>query len=297
MYSNNVVIGLLALALLPRPAQAATVGFPEAQAARAYPQGTMDAIAQTNWYFAHASVGGNMMDGVARLHAARPTYYQLVGDDSQSGTPPVNSLPGRIYGNYRGNPSWQEKVSWFVGYVANGWRAPKVTFVANKFCWIDQEANLQTYLNSMSTLETANPASHFVYMTMPLTVNSDYQNYQRNVFNDGLRSWAAANNRLLFDVAAIESHAPDGTAQSYTWSGRTCQRLYAGYASDEGHLNGLGAETVALGFYAIAASQLPVSGTSDVPLLPPAGLAGLAALLVGVAAFHLRARGSARVAA
>lgn len=285
MPTLHFVLVLFVMAALPMVAKAEIIGHNEAKAARTYSQATMDAIAQSNWYFAHASVGGNMMDGLAQLHASNPSFFRLTGDDSMSGTPPASTQSGIIYGNYRGNPSWQEKVTWFASHIASGWNAPKVRLVANKFCWIDQDADLQTYLNSMVSLEAANPGTTFVYMTMPLTIHSDYQNYQRFLFNDGLRTWAVANQRLFFDVADIEAHAPDGTHQTYEWNGRTCQRLYAGYASDEGHLNNLGAESVALGFYAVTGSQLPPNSPLGVPAIPPAGIAVLA---VAITAFTAR---------
>ncbi len=293
------LVPLVCAVLSPLAARAVTVGYAEAKAVSSYPQSTMDAIAQSNWYFAHASVGGNMMHGVALLHADQPTFYRLVADDAHGGTPPVTTVPGRIYGNYRGNPWWTDKISWFESFVGAGWRAPKVTFVANKFCWIDQEADLQAYLDSMTSLEAANPGTRFVYMTMPVTVEEDANNTKRNVFNDDLRAWAQANNKLLFDVASIESHAPDGTPQTYTDNGRTGQKFYSGYQVGEwdvGHLNDPGSKAVALGFYAIAASQLGPSSGSDVPLLPPAGLAVLAFAFAAGGAWYLHTQRSATAA-
>ncbi len=49
----------------------------------------------------------------------------------------------------------------------------------------------------------------------------------------------------LFDLAAIESTAPDGSRVVGTYQGQRYYRLYDGYASDSGHLNGEGARVAA----------------------------------------------------
>lgn len=291
MCTRACATALLLTSLLPLAGRAQIIADSEARAARYYSQATMDAVARRNWFFAHASVGGNMMSGLQSLHAANPGFFKLIASDSSSAdTPPATTQPGFVYGCARGNPGWQPKVDQFVTYVSNGWRSPKVALVANKFCYIDQDAVLSYYLNSMQNLEAANPGTRFVYMTMPLTVNSDADNYKRFLFNDGLRTWVAANRRLLFDVADIEAHAPDGTPQTFVWNGKTCQRLYASYSSDGGHLNDTGAQAVALGFYAVTASLPDETSGSDVPLLSPSAAIALALAFVGAAARYLRRR-------
>ncbi len=49
----------------------------------------------------------------------------------------------------------------------------------------------------------------------------------------------------LFDLAAVESTAPDGSRAAGTYEGQRYYRLYDGYASDSGHLNGEGARVAA----------------------------------------------------
>ena len=44
----------------------------------ALPQCVMDAVGQQRWFFAHASVGGNLLEGLADLHADQPLRYPLV---------------------------------------------------------------------------------------------------------------------------------------------------------------------------------------------------------------------------
>jgi hypothetical protein len=239
------------------------IGHTNVMGVAALPQGVMDRVAQFRWFFAHASVGDNMMDGIATLHAADPARYPI--DRISSGdAPPGTTDAASIYDNARGNPTWQEKVSWFEGYVDNGWRGPSVHVALNKFCWIDPYVDTNTYLASMKTLEGLYPDTLFVYMTIPLTHINDYENDCRNAFNRTLRNFCAANNRVLFDVADIEAHNTAGTAQTYN---TTNQWMYNGFAvypaGGDWHLNETGQPWVARGFYALGAALLATDRDGD----------------------------------
>lgn len=238
------------------------MGYTNAIATTNYSQALMDQIGQFKWYFAHASVGDNMMDGITDLNTADAGRYQFQRA-SEDATPPAATGVGRIYDYARGNPGWSAKVTTFTNYVRNGWRYPKVNFAANKFCWIDQDADVDTYINSMSVLEAMYPETLFVYVTMPLDTSSDYDNYLRNVFNTRLRGWVTTNDRVLFDVADIESHDTNGALCAFTYDGTNCQQLFTAYTDDGGHLNGLGRPLVAQGFYAVAAAVLNADRDSD----------------------------------
>ena len=49
----------------------------------------------------------------------------------------------------------------------------------------------------------------------------------------------------LFDLAAIESTAPDGTRASFVRDGKTYYQMVSDYTHDGGHLNELGQKRVA----------------------------------------------------
>jgi hypothetical protein len=222
---------------------------------------TMVRIASTlNFFFVHASVGGNILDGMNALHSANPTRYRL-GVVSSSATPPTKAAKGRIYGLDRGNPSWKEKVDGFAGYLAGGWAA-KVNVAINKFCFIDPTATVQYYAVSnarktaMSQLEAEYPNIKFVYVTIPLTTGADADNVKRNNFNTTLRKWARANGKVLLDLADIEAWSPAGKQATFASGGKTCQKLDSGYAADEGHLNITGSKREAMAWYALAAGLL-----------------------------------------
>jgi hypothetical protein len=85
------------------------VGYTNCLAVADYPQSLIDQIGQLKWYFAHASVGLNMMDGVAALHAAGTNLYQFTSAP-EDGAPPTTTLTRTIYEYNRGNPGWQVMV-------------------------------------------------------------------------------------------------------------------------------------------------------------------------------------------
>lgn len=244
------------------PAQPIQIGYTNCLEVASYSQSLMDRITQLRWFFAHASVGGNMVDGVNTLHGSKSSFYQIQ-TTSEDGTPPSSTQNGFIYEYNRGNPSASAKFNNFAGYVTNGWRFPKVHLSLNKLCYIDQDASLSECIGTMRSLESAFPETVFVYMTMPLTTSTDSDNYKRNVFNDGLRNWTRTNNLVLFDVADIEAHSPTGTLCLYTNNGRVCQYMYGNYSSDGGHLNSTGEKLVAAGFYALGAALFSTDRDGD----------------------------------
>jgi hypothetical protein len=103
-------------------------------------------------------------------------------------------------------------------------------------------------------------------------------NFACNVFNDGLRDFCLANNKVLFDVADIEAHDLQGNAYTYAQNGRICQYMYPGYAwtaSNDGiHLNAIGYKQLALGIYALTDAWL--NGPPPAPPLAPTDLAATA---------------------
>jgi hypothetical protein len=152
----------------------------------------------------------------------------------------------------------------------------------DKFCYIDQVANADTYLTFMQGLEKkfAGSGTKLVYATMPLTTDSDGGNILRNNFNNTVRSFVAgSSNRLLFDIADIEAWDTSGVQHTFTSGGVTYQQLADGFTTDGGHLNDLGSQRVALGFYGVAnASLAPIPEPESYAMM----LAGLG-LMVGVA--------------
>jgi hypothetical protein len=225
------------------------------------PQSTTSAIGQQKWLFTHASVGGNMIDGMNDLRVADPNRYRLVpvsvgynSAEQRANNPPMPTVAGRVYDCNRGNPGWQAKFTIFDNSVRiSGWHDSGVDAVMDKLCYIDQSADPNQYVAKMAALELAYPQTVFVYTTMPLMTSQDYDNVLRNQYNASVRAYCAAQNRLLFDLADMEAHDPNGVQYTFVYGGQTYQKLYSGYSSDGGHLNTPGRQRVALGWYAVAA--------------------------------------------
>jgi len=229
------------------------IGFSNCLEVANYSRAQFEKIGQLKWYFTHASVGANMMDGVADLNKLDPASYQFHGVSAEA-TPPGTTQTGVIYEHQRGNPGWKAKFDRFHSCVSNGWKFPLVNVAMNKLCYIDERASLSYYINSMTNLESAFPDTVFVYTTIPLMTAENGANYLRNGFNRRLREWCRANGKVLFDIADIEAHDASGAPCAFTYRGKTCQKLCSSYTKDGGHLNPEGRQLVARGFYALGAA-------------------------------------------
>jgi len=75
--------------------QSVTVGYAQCMAVPNYSQSIMNQIGQLRWYFAHASVGECIMEGVTNLHLSNSSFYQLQGF-SASSSPPASTQAGAI---------------------------------------------------------------------------------------------------------------------------------------------------------------------------------------------------------
>jgi hypothetical protein len=209
------------------------------------------AVANLKIFFAHASVGANILKGMDDLHSADSSKYPLI-QKSSGGTPPATTVNGAIYEFSRGNPGWTVKISDFETYIKNGWHDTKVDLAMNKFCYVDPKADWTVYRDSMVALEAKYPGTRFVYWTMPLTTDKDSNEVLRAQFNQNLRDWIAGqSNKLFFDLADIEAWSPDGQQQLFTSQGQNYPRVFAGYTPDGGHLNQDAAKRVATGLYSL----------------------------------------------
>ncbi len=225
------------------------------------PQSVMDAIGQQRWFFTHASVGANMVQGMNDLNATDSTRYQLVTSwvnyldtEMRAEDPPASPAPGTIYEADRSNPGWADKLTIFDNSVRiSGWRTPAVDAVMNKMCFIDQDAVAADYIAAMTALRASFPGTAVVYTTMPLMNTEDADNVLRNQYNAAVRSHCASGGCLLFDIADMEAHDPTGIQHTFLSGGQAYQKLYAGYTDDGGHLDTAGQQRIALGWYAMAA--------------------------------------------
>jgi|GEM_PF-1062748 len=227
-----------------------------------YSADMVNRIGQLKWFFSHASIGTGMSEGVWNLNLTQPTLYKLTRFSCAS-NPPASVQPGQVCDLWRGNPGWPTKISWFSNYLDGGWVYPTVDIVMNKLGSVDPGADWAAYVSSLQGLELRYPSTTFVYVTIPITTNTDSANIQRNGFNTNLRTWVKANGKILYDIADIEAHDTNGVPYTFTNNAVVYQRLYPGFAATDGEhpaadyrvLNWL-----ARGFYAVANAILTNRG-------------------------------------
>jgi hypothetical protein len=196
------------------------------------------AAEQLQFTFMDRSVGSNINDGLTCLSysnwADSPSHCRRSYlDDSltswktytsrDSNIPEVIQFPG---GNNRSNiefligmGTWEEDLENFINLYPNYTSRDIFTFQHNYLhvaagstiddVYFDPNYN-GTNIFDMLALEAAYPQNTFVYWTTSLARTVGTSDAQS--FNDQMRSWALSNEKILLDVADIESHRPDGSA-------------------------------------------------------------------------------------
>ena len=120
----------------------------------------------------------------------------------------------------------------------------------------DVKALFARYRATIDDLRTKNPGTTFVHVTAPLTVvqggvkenlkrllgRAPYgtiENMRREEYNTLLRQ-AYREREPIFDLARVESTAPDGTVVTTEWKGSVAPAMAPAYTDDGGHLNAAG---------------------------------------------------------
>ena len=185
-------------------------------------------------YLEHASVGGYISDGLDALAVSDANY----------------SRTNFVFLN-RSNPGDDEKIDLFYSHLTSNAPDP-TTYKALmfKFCYIDNTTDMDalfTHAKSvMENLESTYPHQIFVWWTMPLQTTGDVN---RDKYNKLVRDYCKANDKILFDIADIESHDPSGNA--ITQGGY--EALYSSYDLDgNGHPNAAACERIAKAFWYMA---------------------------------------------
>jgi hypothetical protein len=190
-------------------------------------------------YFQHASVGSNICEGLSDLASMSPSRYTL---SRFSGTiDELNDwyeLTGGFGDFSEGNPGWALKMSDFETHVDIDQIGSHVDVAMMKLCYIDPDASFAVYRDTMNRLEKKYPDTWFVWTTMPIETTGSAA---RDAYNQAVRDYCRNNNKILFDIADIESHTPEGIHQI----DNSGEALFSGYTSDGGHLEVLGRQQMA----------------------------------------------------
>ncbi|MBV9191617.1 MAG: hypothetical protein JOZ85_14105 [Betaproteobacteria bacterium] len=223
-------------------------------AADALLHASLQRVAHERVFFGHQSVGAQILQGVKEL-SAKEGVPVFIKDKFV----PENGDPLR-------------KLESFKAFVGTG---SKYDVALVKFCYVDINADTDAaalfdqYRRAINDLRASNPRTVFVHATLPLTTvqtglkawvkralgRSPYgtvENVRRDEYNRLLRA-TYAGREPIFDLARIESTAPDGTLVSVTWEGITAPALSPEYTTDGGHLNASGRLLAAREFLAVLA--------------------------------------------
>jgi hypothetical protein len=216
------------------------------------------ALGNARIFFSHHSVGENILQGIRHLasesNGAPPLRILAL---EQAATTPGPAL-FHASGGRNGDPA--SKIAFFEAALrGNAALKPEVALM--KFCYVDVvpttdvDALLAQYRKAIAGLKRDHPGVVFAHVTMPLVPRpTDIKSQVRRVL--GLQEWTDASNvkrhefnrKLaqafpadpLFDLARIESTAPDGTPVFFEVNGERVPSMARVYTEDNGHLNAAG---------------------------------------------------------
>lgn len=224
-----------------------------------------DKLAGKRIFFGHQSVGYNIMEGVAALSKEYPSIRLTIFETTDPSRFDAPVFAHAIVGR-NGDPG--SKCNSFEQYMdlGIGSRADIAFF---KFCYVDidretdVEKTFELYKATVRRVKTKYPRLTIVHVTVPLT-STDYtlkvrlkslvksilgrkdENVGRGELNERIRMEYGGSDPI-FDLAAIESTSPAGEPVTLTYRGKRYPRLYPGYTTDGGHLNGEGKRVAAVG--------------------------------------------------
>lgn len=213
-------------------------------------------------YFAHQSVGYNILDGVNDVFLNYDKTFNIVE------TSKISEYGSSFFAHSTvgQNTRPETKIKEFSDNINNG-IGESVDIALLKLCYVD--INVDTDVNSlftdykktMDSLDELFPDTLFVHSTVPLMSQQKgikpfikkiigkqvwgYEdNLRRQEYNELLRSEYSSKG-TLFDIAKIESTKPDGSRNVHSLDGKEYFSMVSEYTLDGGHLNEKGSILVA----------------------------------------------------
>jgi hypothetical protein len=203
----------------------------------------LDAARQVAAYFNHASIGGNILDGMRDLQSRNATRYSINIQFSSGTAAGINEYQA----GSNGRPI--TKIDGFASNVKAGHDAAFLKFCTGDVPCVNGDTPIETmwtrYRDMMAAQQSQHPDTALVWWTIPI-IARDHSRAQCDQelgwFNDQVRQYVQDHGLMLFDLADIESHDPSGdpvtTSQGY-------EAAWPGYTSDGAHLNETGRQRVA----------------------------------------------------
>lgn len=244
------------------PAGGAPLGGAESPRPTMTTAEAMQRLAGRRIYFAHQSVGGNIVTGIERLLASSPVQgFRLV----ESRDPASVEGPAFVHflAGHNTDPA-SKNADFLAALDARPARDSGVAFL--KYCYVDMRGDSDPaaifagYKATVAAARAKHPDLTIVHVTMPLaTVEGSATALVKRVLGrtttrDVARKRQQYNALLLreyagrepvFDLAALESTRPGGERASFRHGGDTIFTLAPDYTDDGGHLNALGQQRMA----------------------------------------------------
>ena len=229
-----------------------------------------DNLAKKKIYFAHMSVGINILEGVKDLQKEYPKLKIKIIESRE----PENLQPGTLVHSTVGkNFSPYDKMADYTTYL-NAGLAKKIDVAALKFCYLDVlgatdiKAVFTEYTKVIDKLKEDFPDLTLVHFTVPLTKRETgpkswikrtmgrgigvEENIRRQEYNALLVNKYNGVDPIL-DIATIESTFPDGKRSASKAGEKLYFSLVPEYTYDNGHLNEIGRKKVAEQFLLLLA--------------------------------------------
>jgi hypothetical protein len=227
------------------------------------PESAWRKLATKHIFFAHQSVGFNIIDGIKDLTAEN---HQIKINIVESADTKDWAAPVLAHSKVGKNADPNSKFTEFIQFMEAGLGArTDVAFL--KLCYIDVTSNtdvdalFSAYKDLVSYLKKRFPATTFVHVTVPLTtlqtgikawikqvigrsVDGYDDNIRREQINEKIRK-EYGGKEPVFDLALIESTRPDGSRASFKHEDGLYYSLAPEYTYDGGHLNETGRKIAA----------------------------------------------------
>ena len=215
------------------------------------PAETWQRLAAKRIFFAHKSVGDNIVTGLTDIAARKPGVVPPITLAESS----PSDAAGLTHCDNGENHDPASKIAAFSAALDAG-PAPDIAVL--KFCFLDADAMaagelFAAYKAAVAALRERHPATTFVHVTMPLSrvqtgakarvksalgmeVYGHAPNRARAEYNRLLRA-EYGGKEPMFDVARTESTLPDGRRAVF---GGGVECMAWGYTPDGGHLSEAG---------------------------------------------------------